>query len=117
MNPYVKLPSMNWFKYGKIFTGSLGTDPLRGCLSCTTFHYRVQMISVGEVDELVAVCFFRLPWNAKTNMFEFKTGIFEATEFGIEIAENWILSQYFIPNEKKEPKMLTETKLIAEKQA
>ncbi|MBR3362180.1 MAG: hypothetical protein IKG39_12650 [Lachnospiraceae bacterium] len=115
MNPYVKLPSMNWFKYGQVYTGSLGTDPLRGCLSCTTFNYRAQMVSVDETNELVAVCFFRLPWNSKTNVFEFKTGIFEATEFGIEIAENWILSQYFIPNVKNESKMLTEAMLIAEK--
>ena len=115
MNTVVNLPSINWFKYGKIYTGSLGTDPLRGCLSCTTFNYRVQMISAGDGDKLVAVCFFRLPWNARTNVFEFKTGIFEATEFGIEIAENWILSQYFIPNKKDEPKTLTETILIEEK--
>ena len=65
MNTVVNLPSINWFKYGKIYTGSLGTDLLRGCLSCTTFNYRVQMISAGDGDKLVAVCFFRLPWNAE----------------------------------------------------
>ncbi len=117
MNSYVKLPSMNWFKHVKIYTGSLGTNPLRGCLSCTTFNYRVQMIFVDDVDKLVAVCFFHLPWIVRTNVFEFKTGFFEATVFGIEIAENWILSQYFIPNKKDESKALTETILIDERPA
>lgn len=97
MKPVVKLPAMNWFAHGKVYTGSLGTDPLRGCASCSTFNYRIKQVKDDTHKELVAVCYFQLPWYCKTNITEYITGIFEATEFGVEVAENWILSQYFRP--------------------
>ena len=71
MRPVVKLPSMKWFRYEKIYTGSLGTDPLRGCSSCTTFNYRIKLVKHETQEELVAVCFYQLPWNCKTNISEY----------------------------------------------
>lgn len=55
-------------------------------------------------------------WNCKTNISEFITGIFEATEFGIEIAENWILSQYFLPYPSQKLKILEEIRSLPEKE-
>ena len=59
-------------------------------------------------EQLVAVCFFQLPWNCRTNMSEFITGVFEASEFGIEVAGNWILSQFFIPAKREESLVIEE---------
>ena len=90
----VKLPTLDWFMYGNIFTGSFRPDPSKGCLSQTTFNYKVKIIEYKEVPYLVASCFYMLPWNSYSNMDEFSIGRFEASSFGIEVAENWIRSKF-----------------------
>ncbi len=37
-----------------------------------------------------------MPWNVASNMDEAVLGRFDATEFGLEVAENWITSKIFI---------------------
>lgn len=108
MKYIVKLPGMNWFQHGKVYSGSLGTDPMRGCTSCTTFNYRIKLVKDDTRQEFVAVCYFQLPWNSRTNITEFITGIFEVSDFGIEVAENWIRSQFFQPYQKNETILLEE---------
>ena len=51
----VKLPAMNWFNHGKVYTGSLGTDPMKGCSSCTTFNYRIKLVKddARQKDETI----------------------------------------------------------------
>ncbi len=88
----VNLPSLKWFEVGNIYTGSLGTDPARGCLNTTTLNYRVHVLS----GALCAECRFELPWNAVYNMDEMIIGLFEASDFGIEVAGNWIRSKFVI---------------------
>jgi hypothetical protein len=86
----VNLPSLKWFMFGNVYTGSLGTDPARGCLNTTTFNYRVYVMG----GALWAACWFELPWNAVYNMDEMIIGLFEASDFGIEVAGNWIRSKF-----------------------
>lgn len=90
----VKLPTIDWFMYGNIFTGSFRPDPSKGCLSQTTFNYKVKIIEYKEVPYLVASCCYMLPWNSYSNMDELSIGRFEASSFGIEVAENWIRSKF-----------------------
>ena len=88
----VNLPSLKWFMFGNVYTGSLGTDPARGCLNTTTLNYRVHLLG----SALCAECRFELPWNAVYNMDEMIIGLFEASDFGIEVAGNWIRSKFVI---------------------
>ena len=43
-------------------------------------------------------CWFELPWNAVYNSSEMVLGRFEASDFGIEVAGNWIRSKFVIPD-------------------
>ena len=92
MKPIV-LPTLNWFNFGNAFTGSIGTEKGKGCLTTTTFNYKVKKINNNT---LLAICWFILPWNAKTNMDEATIGFFNADDFGIEVAENWIIQKCFM---------------------
>lgn len=88
----IKLPSINWFNFGNVFTGSIGTKPEKGCLNSTTFDFKVK---ITDKNKLTAVCWFTLPWNASTNMAEAAIGLFNADDFGIEVAENWLIQKCF----------------------
>ena len=90
----VKLPTLDWFMYGNVFTGSLRPDTTRGCLCQTTFNYKVRIIEDKYGKTLVAMCYYTLPWNASSNMDEAYVGRFEPHSFGIEVAENWIRSKF-----------------------
>jgi hypothetical protein len=93
----INLPCLKWFLYGNVYTGSLGTDPMTGCMNVTTFNYKVCVSDVKGRSVLMAAYYFRLPWNARSNMDEVTVGSFEVSEFGLEVAANWLLSRYFIP--------------------
>lgn len=88
----IELPSLKWFNFGNVFTGSVGTEPEKGCLNSTTFNYKVK---ITDGNKLTVVCWFMLPWNASTNMDEAVIGLFNADNFGIEIAENWLIHKCF----------------------
>ncbi len=90
----VKLPHLKWFLFENVFIGSLGTDPNRGCYSVYTLNYKVFIKDNGFEKILIAVCTFKLPYNTKTNIEEMTIGKFEVSDFGIEVAENWIRSQF-----------------------
>lgn len=92
----VKLPTLDWFNYGNVYSGSLRTNPYRGCLSQTTFNYRVKIYTDKNIKTLVAVCWFELPWGSVSNMRENTVGQFEADNFGIEVAENWLRDKFFV---------------------
>ena len=107
----VNLPSLKWFKFGNVYTGSLGTDPSRGCLNTTTLNYRVHVMG----SSLCVECWFELPWNAVYNADEMFLGRFEASEFGIEVAGNWIRSKFVI-SDAVAPALPTTAKSLPEKQ-
>lgn len=102
----VKLPDLKWFGYGNVFTGSLGTDRNRGCFSMTTMQYRVLLKTSKTGNALFAGCSFVLPWGTTTNIREATIAEFEATDFGVEIAENWIRSNFII-DDPQAPYLLT----------
>ena len=96
----IKLPSPDWFYAGNTFTGSYRLDATKGCLSQTTFHYAVKLTHTKGTTRLTAVCRFILPWNQLSNIDEACIAQFEPDEFGIEVAEEWILRKIMIPREK-----------------
>lgn len=88
----IEFPSLKWFNFGNVFTGSIGTEPEKGCLNSTTFNFKVK---ITDKNKLTAVCWFVLPWKASTNMVEAAIGLFNADDFGIEVAENWLIRKFF----------------------
>lgn len=88
----INLPSLNWFNFGNVFTGSIGNEPEKGCLNSTTFDFKVK---ITDKNKLTAVCWYTLPWNVSTNMSEAAIGLFNADDFGIEVAENWLIEKCF----------------------
>ena len=90
----INLPTLDWFMYGNIYTGSFRPDPTKGCLCQATFNYKVKIIDSRDTPYLAASCFYTLPWNCYSNMDEISLGRFEASTFGIEVAENWIRSKF-----------------------
>lgn len=89
----VDLPGLDWFSNGNVFSGSLGTDPYRGCLNTTTLNYRVYIGKVGGEKFFLAFCWLIPPWNAPKAMDEINAARFEASEVGRVLAENWIKSK------------------------
>lgn len=98
----VKLPGMDWFENGNVYTGSLMTDPKKGIMNQTTLEYRVQLLAKESEVRFCAACRFRLPWGVRTNIEEYAVAFFEGAERGRKIAENWISRQAFIPDIKQE---------------
>ena len=107
----IKLPTLDWFSAGNLFTGSYRFDASKSCINQTTFHYRVGLIHTNDQTCLLAVCRFILPWNQCANMDETFVGRFEADSFGIQVAESWILGKILISapqyTEKISPPMLS----------
>ena len=90
----IKLPTLDWFMYGNIYTGSFRPDPAKGCLCQATFNYKVKIIENNDEPYLAAAYFYILPWNCCSNVDEITLGRFEASAFGIEVAENWLRSKF-----------------------
>lgn len=90
----VKLPTLEWFMHRNVYTGSFRLDFAKGDLCQTTFNYKVKIAEHNSEAYLAAYCFYMLPWNCCSNMAEVTLGRFEASVFGIEIAENWIRSKF-----------------------
>jgi hypothetical protein len=93
----IKLPQLDWLMSGNVFTGSLGTDIENGCMNNTTFNFKVAIVKTKGDSFLFASYYFKLPWNASSNIDEVTICRFQPSEFGIEIAENWLLSKYYMP--------------------
>lgn len=90
----IQLPTLNWFQHENAYTGSYGTDPLRGCLSVTTFNYRVQLITEDNNSKIIATYYLEPPWNCKTYKREDVSKEFDGTASGIKAAEEWLLEGY-----------------------
>ena len=92
----VKLPVIDWFACGNVYSGSFQPDPSVGSLSQTTFSYKVKMQAAHNEKHLFAICYYTLPWNQHSNIEEAFCAKFEASNFGIEVCENWIHSKFII---------------------
>lgn len=92
----IKLPELNWFLYGNVYSGSLRTDPYKPCIGQTCFNYRVKAVESQKEKYLIAVCYFTLGWGKASNVEESIIGRFELSRFGIEVAENWIKSKFIV---------------------
>ncbi len=86
----VMLPPVSWFLAGNVYSGSQRSDATQSALSQAVFEYTVKAERRGERAELVAFCRFVPPWNTVTLFEEAMLGRFEASEQGVEIAEQWL---------------------------
>lgn len=97
----LKLPDINWFMHGNIYSGSFRTEPTKSCLSQTTFNYRICVIIHKDIPTLAACCWFELPWGCFSYIDEATIARFELSSFGVEVAEKWILSNLIIQEGKQ----------------
>ncbi len=96
----INLPRHQWFiqKQGdmfatNIYSGSLGTNPAKGCIANLTFNYRVY-VDVSSNDEsgfrLVAEGFNIQPWGAGGGKTDFERAEFDNSPKGIRDAGEWL---------------------------
>ena len=93
----VRLPRIEWFVAGNIYSGSAGTDSDRGCVASTILRYKAKVMLQQDKTVLMVICWFQLPWDGIMNMEEYMIGIFEPSNRGISIAEEWIRRKVFVP--------------------
>ena len=90
----VNLPTLNWFLFGNIYTGSFRTDLTKGCLCQSVFNYKVKLNTCENENTIIALCWYSFPLDIAVNMSEGFVGEFETSEFGIEVCGNWIKSKF-----------------------
>ena len=110
----IKLPNYIWFiqeQGGKlltnIYSGSLGTDPLRGFMNITTFNYKTYIKVTKEEGPVSfhAEWYLRNPWSMGGGTSELTVKEFNPTQEGINEAENWLKEQFGnFSNKEKEGK-------------
>ena len=94
----IELPVYDWFviiNEGKpssnTYTGSCGTDPAGGCLSVTTFNYKVSIKDVGtENARILCNCFLIRPWGKETVRETMSDTEYECSPEGLEQAALWL---------------------------
>lgn len=99
----IKLPNYNWFVNGQgsscvtnRYSGSCGTSPTTGCVSVTTFNYRVFVEKSDDADnglKLIAECFLILPWNKGGSEEHLTRAEFEASPNGLSKAQMWLSNE------------------------
>lgn len=94
----ISLPEDFWFVQngeitGNVFSGSVGTDPMKGCISETTFNYKV---SVEEKDTkfiVIASCYIQLPFNKGSEKINIEQQTFDLKKNGLSCAQKWLESK------------------------
>ncbi|MBR3966304.1 MAG: hypothetical protein IKJ91_04425 [Clostridia bacterium] len=96
----IKLPLLNWLVSEEnghyatnIYSGSVGTDPEKGCLGTRTFNYRAYVKIVGEKKKhlfLIVIAFIIGPWVGGCEVTDYECKMFKCTERGKRKAEKWL---------------------------
>ncbi|MBO7217109.1 MAG: hypothetical protein J6V50_00235 [Clostridia bacterium] len=99
----IKLTNYIWFiqeQGGKfitnIYSGSLGTNPIRGFMNKTTFNYKAY-IKVSKETGPVSFqteWYLRYPWSTGGKVSETFIKEFSPSQEGINEAENWLIEQF-----------------------
>ena len=97
------LPPLTWFIQisGKtavtnIYTGSLGTDPSKGCLHTSSFNYRVY-VQPQRNDEPACICAeynIRSPWKDGCQIISSELKNFTVNSEGIKSVTEWLAVNY-----------------------
>ena len=77
-----------------IYTGSLGTDPLKGAIGQPIFNYRIAIEKNGEEEEFIKtyVYYGMLSFDSQ-NGDDIETNIFELSEDGLEKVKEYLQSK------------------------
>ncbi len=103
----ITLPKHLWFVQEQddrwltnIYTGSLGTDPQKGCFPRRTFNFKV-FVQIGEEGPvcLSVSYYWRTPWNEGAQVEDPGEATFENSQEGLDAAAAWLLEQYEKGNE------------------
>lgn len=97
-NKEVFVPLMSWLIGGSriggsynIYTGSLGTDPLKGAIGQPIFNYRILIEKNENEEEIVKtnVYYGMLSFDSQ-NEDEIETNVFELSEEGLEKVKQYL---------------------------
>ena len=75
------------------YSGSLGTNPSRGCVTELTFHYRIWVDISSGVEEdfrIIAETYLRQPWSLGSGVTDSMRAEFENNEASLADAAAWI---------------------------
>lgn len=93
----IELPKYSWFVSGagssyvtNSYSGSCGTSPTLGCLSVTTFNYRVFVESIDSDWKIVAEYYLILPWSEGGSIKELTREVFDNSQAGLDEAAEWL---------------------------
>ena len=98
----IQLPNRSWFIQKQreayltnVYSGSLGTDPQKGCMNKTTFNYKA-FVKVTKDEGPVSFhveYYWRFPWSQGGATSEVVSMEFDASVEGIAKAEKWLIAQ------------------------
>jgi len=93
----IELPKYEWFVNSQgtsyvtnRYSGSCGTSPSSGCLSVTTFNYRVFIETIDSKIKIIAEYFLILPWSKGSNIENLTRAEFDNSQYGVEKAAEWL---------------------------
>ena len=76
------------------YTGSMGTDPLKGCFNRDLFCYKIQVIGEANDPVLKVECFIQNASMTGIKQFDQQENTFEPTAEGLKKLNEWLDEQY-----------------------
>ena len=77
-----------------LYTGSLGTDPLKGSLNRQTFCFKIQVIGDADDPALKAECHTQIADKNGVKNDHQQEKTFEPTEEGLTALNEWLDEEY-----------------------
>lgn len=104
MNGEIKVPRLDWLiggsRIGGVYNryfGSIGTDPLKGCLCGDIFNYSVWIEKNDEIETIMAAAYMGTKSFDNTPPEEIETKAFDLEEESLPLVKSWLeekLSNY-----------------------
>ena len=82
---------------GSPYSGSVGTDPLLGCLSVRTFNYRILLYTnLEKVTTFIAESWVNAPCKPGVGpqQEDYEEKIFDGTENSLPLMEEWLAERH-----------------------
>ena len=76
------------------YTGSLGTDPLKGCFNREIFRFKIYVAGNADDPSLRVECYTQIASLSGVKDFDKKENTFEPTNDGLTALNEWLDEQY-----------------------
>ena len=104
----VNLPSRGWFYQPQgnrivtnIYTGSLGTDPLIGCMNHDIFCFKVLIEGEGKEPLFKAECYVQHTSKSGIKIFSVQEKVFGIAKEDFKALNQWLDNQYLLYKKKQ----------------